>query len=200
MTIAGAILAGGGATRLGGAAKGLIPFGESRAIDRVAAALREAGAGRVLVAASAPDAHGWLPGAEVVRDSAPGAGPLGAIVDVLRRTLATTIVVAWDMPRVSARLLRPLLAAAMGHDAAMYRHAGGIEPLCAVYQPAALEPLAAAFDAGERSPSRAAARLRVAFVSGDDEIVGALASVNDPDELRRATLDLTPTQATATDA
>jgi molybdopterin-guanine dinucleotide biosynthesis protein A len=82
----------------------------------------------------------------------------------------------------------------------MYRHDGGIEPLCAVYQPAALEPLAAAFDAGERSPSRATARLRVAFVGADDETVAALASVNTPDELRRATLDLTSTQATATDA
>ena len=200
MTIAGAILAGGGATRLGGAAKGLIPFGAARAIDHVAAALREAGAGRILVAASAPDAGTWLPGAEIVRDSAPGAGPLGAIVDVLRRTLVTTLVVAWDMPRVSAGLLRPLLAAATGHDVAMYRHAGGSEPLCAVYQPGALEPLAVAFDAGERSPSRAAARLRVAFVTADDETVDALASVNTPDELRRTTLDLTPTQATATDA
>ena len=133
-------------------------------------------------------------------DSAPGSGPLGAIVDVLRASLVTTILGAWDMPRVGAPLLRPLLAAATGRDAAMYRHAGGIEPLCAVYQPAALEPLAAAFDAGEHSPSRAAARLDVAFVSADDETVAALASVNTPDELRRATLDLTPTPSIATDA
>ena len=56
MTIAGAILAGGGGSRLGGAAKGLVPFGGSRAIDRVAAALREAGARRILLAATAPAA------------------------------------------------------------------------------------------------------------------------------------------------
>jgi molybdopterin-guanine dinucleotide biosynthesis protein A len=37
--IAGAILAGGSARRLNGAAKGLMRFGGDRAIDRVAAAL-----------------------------------------------------------------------------------------------------------------------------------------------------------------
>lgn len=200
MTPAGAILAGGAATRLGGAAKGLLPFGDARALDLVAAALRDAGAGRILLATSAPGAGRWLEGAEIVSDSVPGAGPLGAILDVLRRTRETTIVVAWDMPRVSGALLRPLLGAAAAHDAAMYRHGAGVEPLCAVYEPSALGALEAAFAGGERSPSRAATRLRVAFVDADDRTAAALASVNTPDDLRRTALDLTPNPAFATDA
>lgn len=201
MSPTGAILAGGGATRLGGAAKGLLPFGGVRSIDRVASALREAGAGRILLATPAEDAASWLDDVEIVRDSAPGSGPLGALVDVLRASAGSaTIVVAWDMPRVSGRLLRPLIDAAAGHDAAMYRHGGTIEPLCAVYGPSALGALAAAFLAGERSPSLAARRLRVALVSADRETVAALASVNTPDDLRRATLDLAPIPAIATDA
>jgi len=48
------------------------------------------------------------------------------------------LCVAWDMPFVSAELLRALLLGAPGHDAFLPESDSrrGVEPLCAVYGPA----------------------------------------------------------------
>ena len=63
----GVILAGGGATRFGGAPKGLQVVEGARIIDRVAAALREA-TDELLLVANDPGAAAWLPGVRTVAD------------------------------------------------------------------------------------------------------------------------------------
>jgi molybdopterin-guanine dinucleotide biosynthesis protein A len=183
---AGAILAGGSARRLGGVAKGLELLDGSRIVDRVAAALGDVADELILIGAPAAVAAA-LPGVRTVDDEVPGSGPLGAIVTALRATGRDTIVVAWDMPFVTAKQLQPLLAAPDDAEAVVWESAGHVEPLCALYRASALRPLADAFAAGERSPREALRRLHVHLVQRPaDDGSSPFASVNTPEELAAA--------------
>ena len=160
---AGAILAGGRALRFDGVAKGLELVGGARIVDRVLAALREVTSDVVLVGAP-PAVGAALPALRVVPDATPGGGPLGGIVVALRATGRDTLVVAWDMPFVTANELRPLLDAGRDAEAVAWEADGQVEPLCALYRASAAAQLAAAYDAGVRSPREALRQLRVHLV------------------------------------
>lgn len=183
---AGAILAGGGARRLGGLAKGLELVDGARIVDRVAAALAEV-ADEIFLVGAPPAVAAALPALRSIDDDAPGAGPLGAIVSALRATGRDTMIVAWDMPFVTAKELRPLLVAPRNAEAAVWGVDGRMEPLCALYRASALGPLSEAFAAGERSPREALQRLRVHLVrhpaDGDPR---PFASVNTAEQLAAA--------------
>jgi len=182
----GAILAGGRARRLGGVAKGLELLAGTRIVDRVVAALGEVADEIILVGAPAAVAAA-LPALRPVDDEAPGAGPLGAIVSALRATRRDTMIVAWDMPFVTAKQLQPLLAAPGDAEAVVWEVSGRLEPLCGLYRSSAAGPLAEAFAAGERSPREALRRLRVHLVqhpaTWDPR---PFTSVNTPEELDAA--------------
>ena len=132
----GAIIAGGRASRMGGAPKGLERVGGRRIVDRVAGALAQV-TDRLLLVANAPDAASWLPGVETVPDDVPDAGALGGILTALSHAGAPVLAVAWDMPFVPASLLGELWRIAESRD----EHAvvperdadGRVEPLCAYY-------------------------------------------------------------------
>ncbi len=115
MRAAGAILAGGGATRFGGAPKGLETVGGIRIIDRLATLLERTLGSAPLVVANAPDAGTWVPGLRVATDVQPGAGSLGGILTAIVEAPAPVVCVAWDMPFVTEDLIRELAA---GLDAA----------------------------------------------------------------------------------
>lgn len=183
---AGAILAGGRARRLGGLAKGLELLDGSRIVDRVAAALGEV-ADEIILVGAPPQVAAALPALQSIDDEAPGAGPLGAIVTALRAMGRDTMIVAWDMPFVTAKELRPLLVAPSGAEAVVWEVDGRMEPLCALYRAGAAGPLSEAFAAGERSPREALRRLRVHLVKhpeGEDS--RAFASVNTAEQLAAA--------------
>jgi molybdopterin-guanine dinucleotide biosynthesis protein A len=183
--VAGAILAGGSARRMGGVAKGLEVVGGRRIVDHVAAALRPLTAEVVLVGAPLAVAAS-LSGLRSVADEFPGAGPLGGIISALRATRRDTLVVAWDMPFVTEAVLGALLEAPADADASVPRENGQLEPLCALYRTSALEPLARAFDGGERSAVAALGRLRVHRVDREHAGVSPFASVNTPEQLAAA--------------
>lgn len=137
MSCTGVILAGGGATRFGGAPKGLERVDGRRIIDRVAAALRDV-SDELLLIANAPDAASWIPGLGVARDLRLGAGALGGLHAALSHTGTDVLVAAWDMPFVSASLLGELrrIGEGEGCDAVLPESDGsrrGVEPLCAWY-------------------------------------------------------------------
>ena len=126
------ILAGGRATRLGGADKPGLTVGGRTLLDAVLAAGAEAGARQaVIVGPSRPGAGRLMGGPPVrfVREEPPGAGPVPA----LRRGLDELghpadpggpaaapwlAVLAADLPFLRAEHLRALLAAAAGRDGA----------------------------------------------------------------------------------
>jgi molybdopterin-guanine dinucleotide biosynthesis protein A len=150
----GVILAGGGATRFGGEPKGLLRVDGVRIIDRVASALREA-ADELLLVANDPSAATWLPGVRTVADVRRGEGALGGLHAALTHANGQPVlVVAWDMPFVSAALLCALRALGeAGVDAALPESASsgrGVEPLCAWYGPACLDAVTHRLDAGDK--------------------------------------------------
>ena len=155
----GAILAGGASSRFGGAPKGLHTVGGVRIIDRASRALRDVSS-EVIVISNAAEAPDWLTGARVFGDVRGERGSLVGIHTALVHANSSVIVVAWDMPFVTAELFR--LIRDRGRDerfATVPEGPGGLEPFCAMYTPACLPTLEAALDAGELRMSTMLERL-----------------------------------------
>lgn len=154
----GVILAGGAASRFGGAPKGLERVDGRRIIDRVAAALRQV-TDDLLLVANAADAADWLPGVRTEADVRPGLGALGGLHAALHHAGTDIVLVAWDMPFVSATLLGELRrlgqsASSLSSlpDAVLPESDGsrrGVEPLCAWYSARCLPPVARTLDRGD---------------------------------------------------
>ena len=127
-----AILAGGRARRLGGRSKALLPIGDQRIIDHQIAVLRTVADELAIVAADA-DRYGAL-GVPVWVDLIPDSGPLGGIYTALvNATSSHTLVVASDMPFVTASFLKYLVRVGQDVDVAIPRTTDGHQPLCACY-------------------------------------------------------------------
>jgi molybdenum cofactor guanylyltransferase len=137
------------------------------AADRLAAVCAEvavADRGRGLIAGlpSLPDGPG----------GGPAAGILGAAAVYPGRPL---LVLACDLPRVPVELLAEL-ASSETWDWVVPRWDRGLEPLCALYAPAALAVLV---EKGLRAPHRLAAEdLAIRYLEGDD-----LARFGPPEEV-----------------
>jgi molybdopterin-guanine dinucleotide biosynthesis protein A len=107
------VLAGGGGRRLGGLDKAALTIGRVPLLDRALAAV--AGASRIVVVGPA---RAVPSGVLVVSDRPPDGGPVSALaaaVPTLRSALA--VVLACDMPFVTAAAVERLLAACDPHDA-----------------------------------------------------------------------------------
>jgi molybdopterin-guanine dinucleotide biosynthesis protein A len=106
----------------------------------------------------------------VLSDVNHGIGPLEAIRTALANSLANRIVlVACDLPFVTAELLTVLLDCAAGYEAVVPMSADErVEPLCAVYSIEALQPVTALIASGERKVTRLFDRLRTRMVPFDE--------------------------------
>jgi molybdopterin-guanine dinucleotide biosynthesis protein A len=191
--VRGAILAGGGATRFGGKPKGLERVGGERILDRLADAMQEALGSAPLLLANAPEAKSWRADLRVVADLRPGLGALGGIYTAVVETPAPVVCVAWDMPFVSASLIRQLAEGLRDHDAILPRSEGpaGLEPLCAAYGPACREAIAANLDAGDLRAVGFHERIRVgilplAEVALEGDPAFLFFNVNTADDLAQA--------------
>src|SRR5512142_1923325 len=120
MQSSAAILAGGRATRFGGRDKGALVV-EGRTIrDRQLDVLHEFTDDVVIVGGRNPRA----PGVRHVPDLATACGPLGGVYTaLLEATYDQTVVLACDMPFVTAALLQHLAASLDGVDVALPRTA-----------------------------------------------------------------------------
>jgi molybdopterin-guanine dinucleotide biosynthesis protein A len=149
--VRGAILAGGGATRLGGRPKGLELVGGERILDRLVLVLDHALGSAPLLVANAPDAGEWRSDLRVVPDVRPGFGSLGGIYTAVLEAPAPVVCVAWDMPFVTPDLVRALAGGLERYDAFLPESEGpqGVEPLCAAYAPGCARAIAASLDAGD---------------------------------------------------
>lgn len=132
---------------MGGTPKGLLRHPEGGTIvQHLASVLGEVGAEVVLVGAG--DAYeGW----PRVDDAYEGIGPLGGLCGLLRRADDAALVVACDMPFVTASDLRALLDARGDHLAVAPTRDGYFEPLCALYDARALVVAERRASAGQRS-------------------------------------------------
>jgi molybdopterin-guanine dinucleotide biosynthesis protein A len=117
--------------------KALLPYRGGPLVGHVAGIVRDAlgGLGPVAILAE-PDRYRDL-GYPVYPDLFPDCGPLGGVVTALKLSASDlNLVVACDMPMLSAASLRTLLARAFASGAratAARCPAGEPEPLCAVY-------------------------------------------------------------------
>ena len=151
MTVTGVILAGGLATRYGGAPKGLERVHGIRIIDRVRAAL-EPVVDDLLLIANDPAAGAWLPGVRWEHDVLRDVGSVAGIHAALVHAASPVLVVAWDMPFVSTALLAALHDAGRDADAAVPESDSrrGLEPLCAYYTPGCVSAIERRIATGDR--------------------------------------------------
>jgi len=191
--VRGAILAGGAARRFGGRPKGLELVAGIRILDRVVAALFEATGEPPILIANQPDAPGWHAGLRVVPDRIAEAGTLGGLHAAVVEAPAPVLCVAWDMPFVSAGLLRRLARGLGEADAVLPASGGrrGMEPLCAAYGPAVREPIEAAIARGDFRAIAFHDQVRVDILSVEEvRSFGAperlFFNVNTVDDLRTA--------------
>lgn len=182
IAFAGAVLTGGRSSRMG-RDKATLPVDGVPMAARVAEVLRQAGAEPILAVGGDRAALESL-GLTWVADRYPGEGPLGGIVSAFAAVGRDTLVVivATDLPDLSAPVLDVLVAGLGAHDVAV---AGGAhpEPLCGVWRVSTCEAVVAgAFDQGERAVHRAMAALDMVVVPVPAQ---HLRNVNHPDDLGR---------------
>ena len=179
-SVRGAIIAGGGATRFGGRPKGLELVAGVRILDRLVDAMVTAFGELPLLVANAPNAADWRPGLKVVADAVPGLGSLGGIHTAVCEAPAPVVIAAWDMPFVTAELLRELAAGLESADACLPASDGprGVEPLCAAYGPAVRPAIEAALARGDRRAVAFHDSIRVAILNGEK-----IRSLGDPGRL-----------------
>ena len=189
-----AILAGGRASRFGGRDKSALIVEGLPILDRQMAALAEVTDDVMLVVGE----QTTPPRADVriVRDRVTASGPLGGLDAALAAARHDALVLlACDMPFVTARFLAHLLALTAGADAVVPRTERGYHPLCAAYTRACQPAIAGRLDRGQLRMVDFLADVRVRVV-GDDELAALgdhhrlLANINTPAEY--AELDRTP--------
>jgi molybdopterin-guanine dinucleotide biosynthesis protein A len=194
-TVRGAILAGGGATRMGGVAKGLLEVGGRRILDRLVDAFQEAQGALPLLVANAPGAARWRDDLLVVPDLRPGSGSLGGLYTAVMQAPAPVVCIAWDMPFVPPALIRLLGEGLAQADVCIPASGGrrGLEPLCAGYGPACGPAMAQALDRGDLRAIAFHEAVRVQVVAEEelrqtlgDEPASLWFNVNTPDDLARA--------------
>ncbi len=180
----GVVVAGGASSRFG-SDKALALLDGETLVERAYRALREV-CDEVIVADAG---RGTLAGAESVRDG-PGQGPIAAILGAaLRRPGRALLVLACDLPLVPVALLRRIVEEP--GDWVVPRHAGGLEPLCALYRRRALSALEANVRRGELALHRLdRSGIEVRALDADSmtdlgDPRRLFANVNTPADLRR---------------
>ncbi len=186
-----AILAGGAARRMGGADKCSLAVGGERILDRQLSTLR-AITDSILVVGGAQGRFEAL-GLRTVPDAVPAGGAIAGIYSaIVSSPHAWTLVVACDMPFLSAPLLRQLAARrSAAIDVVMPRTRDGLQPLCALYSERCAPALRARLERGLLRASEIVEDVR-AEEFGPDEIAAydpeglMFVNVNTPHDYERA--------------
>mgnify|MGYP001226949835 CR=1 FL=1 len=192
-----AILAGGRARRLGGQDKGFLLVRDRPIIERQIEVL-QAVADRVWIVANDEAKYAAL-GVPVVADLVEGAGSLGGILTALSIAGPEgALVVACDMPFLTAPFLAHLLRAGTTADVALPRTADGLHPRCACYAQTCADPIRRRLDAGRFRVLDMVATMHVREIGGTelsafDPDGLLLLNVNTPDDLARARRQDRPT-------
>lgn len=187
------MLAGGAARRYGGHPKGLVELGGRRILDRVVDAVETVTGTPPLLVANAPDGPAWRPDLQTVPDARAGCGSLGGIYTAVVSGPGPVLCVAWDMPFLTAELLRALVSGSVGYDAFLPESDGrrGVEPLCAVYGPACAPAIADRLASGDLRAIGFHGDVNVGTLPldrvracGDPDVL--FFNVNSPEDLKRA--------------
>lgn len=186
-----AILAGGHSVRMGGVPKGLLELGGRRILDQLVDQASAAFGAPPLLIANHPDAATWRPDLTTVPDRVAGAGALGGLYTAVLDAPAPVVVVAWDLPFVTAPLLRFLAEHLAEADVVVPAGPGlhRLEPLCAGYAAATAEPIRAALERGDFRAVGFHEGLRVRIITAEESRPfgsRAFFNVNTPADLATA--------------
>lgn len=183
--ITGLILAGGRATRMGGADKGLVAIGGKPMVQHVIDRLRPQVGGLIISANRNRDQYARL-AARVVADEHGAheahAGPLAGMLAGLRAaTVGWVACVPCDAPRMPVDLVVRLAGGLDDASAAVARTVDGVQPVFCLLSTRLAADLARKLRAGE---NKTEAWLRsVDAVVVDFEDPSAFANVNSPEDL-----------------
>jgi molybdopterin-guanine dinucleotide biosynthesis protein A len=184
-----AILAGGRASRFGGHDKSALVVEGLPILDHQLAALSLITDDVMLVVGEQmPSPRAAV---RVVRDRVTASGPLGGLDAALAAARHDALVLlACDMPFVTARLLERLLALTSEADAVVPRTERGYHPLCAAYTRACQQAIAVRLARGQLRMVDFLADVRVRVVCGDELAAFGdhhrlLANINTPAEYQR---------------
>jgi molybdenum cofactor guanylyltransferase len=180
------VLAGGASSRMG-RDKALIEFHGLPQVRRIAALLEDLAPPACVSLRAAQAAQGSFAGLRHIVDLAEGIGPIAGILAAFAADpLSAWLVVAVDLPWLSAQTVRDLLAA---RDHRMHATAFTIpatrlaHPVCAIYEPR-IRPLLEARAREQRFSLGVLNDLPVRLVTPD--LPHELAGVDTPGELRAA--------------
>jgi molybdopterin-guanine dinucleotide biosynthesis protein A len=185
--VAGVILAGGRASRMGGRDKAFAAVdGEPIAVRTVR--LFQRLFPEVLVSTNRPERFHGL-GVKTVADAFPGCGPMAGIHAAMRACRAPHVfVAACDMPRLDPDAIRFLVGRIGAADAIVPCWEDDVEPLHAVYAVRLAPRLEAFLRAGRYALRDLLASLRVDYVAEAElravqGVAASLTNVNTPEEL-----------------
>ena len=186
-----AILIGGGSGRMG-FPKSLLKIGHQFLLERIARAANAVARKIVLVGA------GPVPGKLLKMTRLPDApgirGPLGGVLSALQsKPPSRWLVFSCDLPFVSRGAVHWLVGQARADILAVLPHLDSpdiAEPLFALYEPCAAEPLEHAARRGERSIRRILAREAIASPGVPDHLRAAWRNVNTQAEWESALAEL----------
>jgi molybdopterin-guanine dinucleotide biosynthesis protein A len=185
-----AILAGGRARRPGGLDKSALPVGDRPVLDRQLGMLRTLTPHILIVGHD--DRRYREAGVSVVVDRIAGGGSLGGLYTALMAAPTQQIIVmACDMPFLTAPFLMHLAARGVGVDAAIPRDERGWYPLAAAWSRSAAPRLRTRIDAGSLRVVDTIAELEVreigpAELAPFDPDGRLLVNINTPDDYTRA--------------
>lgn len=184
--LAAVVLAGGLSRRMG-RDKGALTYGGATQIRRAVHLLERVGLEVEVSVRPGQSAVAAYAGFDLVEDEGGVAGPAAGLIAAWRGDPGRALLaLAVDMPFVDESLIRELIAARNPAKlATAFTHAdGALEPLCTIWEPAALARLAERGDSGNPSPRRLLESADVERLRPSEP--GRLASVNTPDDYRRA--------------
>lgn len=194
----GAVLAGGQSRRFG-SDKTRAELGGETLVERAVSRLRSV-CSEVILVSSRRQEWGDLD-VEQVPDAVPGHGPLAGITAAVRHASGRpTFVLACDLPFVSVSLMRFLIELAATESAEaevgsknlawMPRIGARTQPLCGLYEPAALPRFEEALEHGRLGVRDLLQTMPVRIVDLEAEVLIAhahsLLNINHPRDLRSA--------------
>jgi len=188
--VAGVIVAGGRASRMGGRDKAFAAVGGEPIVVRTIRLFHDLFP-QVLVATNRPEPFRGLP-VETVGDRFLGAGPLAGIhAAMLASRHPHAFVAACDMPALHADVIRFLVGRIGAADAIVPCWEGDVEPLHAVYAARAVPAMEAFLRSGRHALRDFLATVRVDYVSeaelaAVEGTAASLTNVNTPEELAAA--------------
>lgn len=163
------VLAGGKSLRLG-RNKAVEQFGAKPLIQHVIDIVSQIDSDIIVVAASRDQLPPLASNIQIAIDCCnPGSAALIGLYSGLKEADSFySLVVACDMPYLNIELLRYIISAAEGFDAAMPRIKNFIEPLHAVYSKNCLEPLRAQIESGNLQIFPLVKKVNVRFIEEDE--------------------------------